>query len=156
MPTLRLGVVAVVSFLAACGGSGSSAVDAGDAGPLSCADLAVALHARALATDDACVTAADCAAVGYPARDDGTPTCNCGVTFSMSCGGDAVNRAAWEGDTTTAAMWADWGTRCVPQGVASGAPDLCDCTTNGVSCSPAGRCVASTFDCFNPFDAGVQ
>lgn len=141
--------------LVACGGDDDPAPSR-DGAALSCADLATALHGRAMATSTSCSGASDCVAVGYPMRDDGGPTCNCGVTFSMSCGGDAVNRAAWEGDTTAAAMYADWLARCVPQGVASGAPDLCDCTTNGVTCSPAGTCVAQAFNCLSPGDAGVQ
>lgn len=150
MPSFRRGAV-LFGFLslAACS-------NGDDPSTLSCPELGAALHARAMTTDDTCTASSDCAAVGYPVRDDGTPTCNCGVTFARTCGGDAVNRAAWTADTTAAAMLAEWQSRCVAQGVASGASNLCDCTTSGTTCSPAGRCVAQVFDCFNPFDAGVQ
>jgi len=153
-------VALVLTVAAGCGEDASVPIDARDAvasvdadAALSCAQIAAQLQAKAAATSGACGTASDCLAVGYPVRDDGVPTCNCGVAFAQSCGGAPVNAAAWGADAETRALEGEWFARCVPLGAASGAPTICDCSRGTTSCIDS-QCVASTYSCFA--DAGVQ
>jgi len=153
-------VALVLMVAAACGNEASVPIDASDAvgagdgdASLSCAQIAARLQAKAAATSGACGTASDCLAVGYPVRDDGSPTCNCGVAFAQTCGGAPVNAAAWGADAEAQALMTEWNARCVPQGGVSGAPTICDCSRGTTSCIDS-LCAASTYSCFA--DAGVQ
>jgi len=154
-----------LAILAACdGGSAgpidapSDALDALDASSdaldapaaLTCEEIGAALQARAAVTSRQCAAPSDCALYGYPADSSGGPTCNCGATWSSTCGGDPVNIAAWTGDATAAALSAEWAARCI-----GGSNGLCDCTRGTVSCVE-GTCRGTTYDCFAPHDAGVQ
>lgn len=163
--------VLAVMILAACDHGSSVAVDAArdgsfdatvldpdatmadpDAGlgTLTCEELAAQLQARAATTSRQCATPSDCGLYGFPADFSGGPTCNCGATWSSVCGGDPVNIAAWTGDATAAALSAEWAARCI-----GGTNGLCDCTRGTASCVE-GTCRGTTFDCFNPPDAGVR
>lgn len=156
--------VLAVMILAACDHGGGAAVDAAidgtfdgagggpDAGlaSLTCEEIAAQLQARAAATSRQCAAPSDCVLDGYPVDFSGTPTCNCGATWSSSCGGDPVNAAAWAADATARALNAEWIARCI-----GGTNGLCDCTRGTASCVD-GTCRGTTFDCFNPPDAGVR
>ncbi|MBL8623504.1 MAG: hypothetical protein JNK64_19510 [Myxococcales bacterium] len=152
--------VLAVMILAACDHGGGPAIDAAtdgtgdgpDAGlaSLTCEEIAAQLQARAAATSRQCATPSDCMLDGYPVDFGGTPTCNCGATWSSSCGGDPVNAAAWAADATARALNAEWTSRCI-----GGTNGLCDCTRGTASCVE-GTCRGTTFDCFNPPDAGVR
>ena len=141
-----------VIVLAACDRGADALADARDAAvaALTCEEIGAALQARAAATSRQCVTPSDCGLYGYPADSSGGPTCNCGATWSSTCGGDPVNVAAWSGDATAAALSAEWAARCI-----GGTNGLCDCTRGTASCVE-GTCRGTTFDCFNPPDAGVR
>lgn len=148
----------MVMVLAACdGGGGGGPIDAPtdatiDAGfdTYTCDQLASELRTRAAATSRQCSTAGDCVLDGYPMSFGGTPTCNCGATWSVSCGGDPINAAAWTADPIARALNAEWMGRCI-----GGTNGLCDCTRGTASCVD-GTCRGTTYDCFSPPDAGVR
>lgn len=141
-----------VNVDAAIDGRGDATAVGPDAGlgSLTCEELAAQLQARAATTSRQCAAPSDCGLYGFPADFSGGPTCNCGATWSASCGGDPVNVAAWTGDATAAALSAEWAARCI-----GGTNGLCDCTRGTASCVE-GTCRGTTYDCFNPPDAGVR
>ncbi len=149
-------VLACVSLLG-CDGGPPAAIDAPAVAPdgavadLTCAQLATQLQVRLAQTSTACSGPAECGSYGYPVRNDGFPTCDCGVAYASSCGGDAVNRAAWDADAFARALTDAWNQRCVPLGAASGAPAICDCSIGAISCVNQ-HCASSVHDCFA--DAG--
>lgn len=146
----------ILAILTACDGGSAGPIDASpdarDDAPatLTCEEIGAALQARAAVTSRQCATPSDCGLYGYPADSSGGPTCNCGATWSSTCGGDPVNIAAWTGDATAAALSAEWAARCI-----GGTNGLCDCTRGTASCVE-GTCRGTTYDCFNPPDAGVR
>lgn len=133
--------------------TGDDVVVPGDGATASCAELAAKLHDRARTTPIDCRVASDCESVGFPAGPDGAPTCNCGVTFSMTCGGDVVNSAAWRSDPVAQALLAQWTERCVRGGDPTGAPTLCDCGPGPRACFE-NACIGSEQSCFL-LDAGM-
>lgn len=136
---MRILMVAI-AVVAACDGDVTAA-------SLTCRELGDRLHARAQATSRACDVATDCAAIGWPARDDGFPSCSCGVSFAQSCSGDLVNAGAWAGDATAAAMLAEFDARCVRGDERAEAPILCDCGPAPVACTDH-TCEGGTLSCF--------
>lgn len=150
-------IVAACAGLLGCEDGRQTPIDAPVGTPdaaiadLTCAQIAAQLRDRLAQTPTGCTVQADCGAYGYPVRGDGSPTCNCGVTFAQSCGGIAVNRTAWDADAVAAALTDAWETRCLPLGAASGVSDLCDCTIGAINCVDQ-HCTSSAHDCFA--DAG--
>lgn len=129
-------------------------VDSPDAAPadLTCAEIAGQLRALAPTASRACQSPSDCMNVGYPQRDDGSPTCNCGVAFLLECPGIAVNTAAWVNDPAIDPLYQEWNARCLTDSTAPGG--ACDCAPapGGLDCV-AQQCTIAQFNCF-PVDAG--
>ena len=158
-PARLVALVALALAAAACSDARpvvDAGVDAGaDAGPdagLTCTELAAAHADRLAATSRSCTTRDDCRVIGHAVDTSGGPSCNCGVYYAPSCGGTAVNGAAWAGDATAAALLVDWRARCVPLGCSGGAPAAFDCGLNPYDCVD-GACTTGRFDCFARPDA---
>lgn len=148
--TSRAASLLVMSWLAACGFPTGGADD--DEGPL-CPQLAARLQIKLATADRSCTQPGDCLRVGDGVDTTGFPTCNESISFASSCGGDAVNTAAWSADPEVRSLERQWFELCVPLGSASGVPPSFDCAPAAVSCEQR-SCRATPQSCF--VDAGVR
>lgn len=141
-------VALALVVLVACGGGGGGDDDAGgELDRLTCEQLRQR-YADVLATlDRSCDVSSDCTSV------NGVDTCNCVPHLSSDCGGDPVQRAAWEaaGDQLDP-IAAEWDERC--DSSCDDGQCTCDCAPRTTSCGPSGLCISDPEDSCFGVDAG--
>lgn len=151
-------VVLALLLVAACKSGGAGDDDGGggddghDANPddlasLTCEELRERYAAELAALDKTCAVDGDCTSV------NGSDTCDCVPHLSTDCGGDPVQRAAWEAASDTLdPIGAEYAARCTD---CYEVTCTCDCPPRAARCGDLGLCTSAPQDsCFPDLDAG--